>query len=420
MTTRTEIEPDGYESGRRRVQGPPPYESHYGVNGTAYAWGKTARLLTEQQLLQSLADTEGSFFAVDLCSSFPYYKQMMDGRHKERSRETAKSTVGAFIDQAIYVNTADNPIIAMRDIPPKTAREIRDTLGPKKSRSREFLHKAIFDIIVSPTITSNPKADRQTIKQRLLNAFHNSTLVELVLLEPSGKRGDKGNWQFITSVDVGLTLAQELATYTDGAAIDPFLEGAADHIANLLAGNLRRETYISFDIRDLKELAEDANYCWPERVINTRFFDSAKKDKSRHIKAAINAIPFRDGSISFVSGIEGWPFYFGDQTLDDKIKFANDITRTLKPGGKAVFVPFEVMRQELDTTTNMKQQAEELETTIALWQKQGLIVERKGYTHKELMDQMSDRELLLTDHSPVFKRGNGILTVLTLTKPKAT
>lgn len=410
--TKTEIEPDGYETDRRRIEGSPPYETHYEVNGTAYAWGKTARTRTELQLLQALADTEGSFFAVDLCSSFPYYKQLMDGRHKERSRETAKSTVGTFVAQTVYVNAEDNPIVAMRGVAPQTVREIRDALGPKKSRGREFLHKAIFDIIVSPTITSDPKTDRETIKQRLLNSFHNSTLVELVLIEPGGKRGEKGNWEFITSVDVGCTLAQELAAqpHTDGAVINLFLEGAADHIAGLLAGNLRRETYISLDIRDLNGLAEEADHCFPERVVRTRFFDSAKEDTGRHIKADVNALPFADESLSFVSSIEGWPFY-----IDGLI----DVARVLKPGGKAVFLPFERMRKEFDTPKDIKQRAEELEKIVSIWQRQGFIVEKNGYTRKELLDQMSDREEMLTHHSPVFTRGDGIITVLTLTKPKA-
>ncbi len=408
--TRPEIEPDGYETDRRRIEGPPPYESHYEVNGTAYAWGKTARFLTEQQLLQALTDTEGSFFAVDLCSSFPYYKQMMDGRHKERSRETAKSTVGAFVDQTVYVSAADNPIVAMRDVDPQITREIRNALGPKKSRSREFLHKAIFDIITSPAITSDSKADRETIKQRLLNSFHHSSLVELVLLEPSGKRGDKGNWEFITSVDVGCTLAQELAAHTDQAVINPFLEGAADHISGLLAGNLRGEMYVSFDRRDLQELVEEADHCFPERVVKTRFFDSAKDDTGRHIKADVNALPFADESLSFISSIEGWPFY-----IDSLI----DVARVLKPGGKAVFLPFERMRKEFDTPADIRYRVEELEKIVTFWQKQGLIVERKGYTRKELIDQMSDREEMLTHHSPVFTKGDGIITVLTLTKPKA-
>src|SRR4029078_2712443 len=93
------IEPDGFESSLSNITENLQYDPHYEISSNAYAWGKTARLLTESELLSSLSATDGPFYALDLCSSYPYYRQMMIGRHRDRVRERSRETVGSFVDQ---------------------------------------------------------------------------------------------------------------------------------------------------------------------------------------------------------------------------------------------------------------------------------------------------------------------------------
>src|SRR3989344_5306867 len=66
--------------------------------GQAYAWGKTARLLTEPYLMTTLQETTGDFLLVDLCCSYPIYRQIMMGQHKTRTRTEMRRVSGAFID----------------------------------------------------------------------------------------------------------------------------------------------------------------------------------------------------------------------------------------------------------------------------------------------------------------------------------
>ncbi|QQG44678.1 MAG: hypothetical protein HYW86_02070 [Candidatus Roizmanbacteria bacterium] len=67
------------------------------VNGTMYAWGKTARLVTQKDFLKAVDNTCGDFFMLDVCSSYPTYAQMIRERRKQACYDDARKIIGEVV-----------------------------------------------------------------------------------------------------------------------------------------------------------------------------------------------------------------------------------------------------------------------------------------------------------------------------------
>lgn len=391
------------------------------IEGDAYAWGKTARVLTEQQLLQAMDDTTGPFFALDICSSLPYYRQIMEGQYKQQLRDGTTKLIGSFIDQGVFKKPGANGLLpSLASADSEQLKLFRKTMGQQKGDCRRQLHTAVFDLqFDSSELAKISYEDEQeeVIRKRLLDQMHNSTSIQAAFTEPSGKAGEKGNWTYITNVDSQTTLFQKVNDMFPQEIAEEILGDIANYFARKLKGQLRPVTFVSLDKIPLDKLVQDAIKCFPKKIHDTRFFKSTAS-RDRHIMGDINNLPVKEDSVSFIANIEGFPFYFGSMDLSQKESVAKQQADALKPGGKAVFFPWEVKRGDFDSPNSIAQQAKDLQALEDFWAKNGYIVEKRGFTKNELLANMSDRELLLTDHSPVFKKGDGILTVLTLTKPQ--
>lgn len=105
--------------------------------GQAYAWGKTARLLTEPYLMATLQETSGDFLAVDLCCAYPILKQIMIGQHKTRIRTEMRKIAGEFIHELQGAHKSDQfPSVQGLDAP--TLKRLRNELAPKDSLTRQL------------------------------------------------------------------------------------------------------------------------------------------------------------------------------------------------------------------------------------------------------------------------------------------
>ena len=83
---------------------------------------------------------------------------------------------------------------------------------------------------------------------------------------------------------------------------------------------------------------------------------------------------------------------------------------SLKPGGKALFFPWQVQ----DETSEERKKLDNIER---LWQSMGAKIVRQEFTRDGLKEEMGDRELVLTDRSPVFAEPNDTFIALILEKP---
>ena len=87
----------------------PDHEGTYHSRGTVYSWGRTARKLTEPAFKQVLRGATQDIIAVDLCSSYPLYREIMIGQHKQRRAAQAKKAVALFANAALYSGVENAP-----------------------------------------------------------------------------------------------------------------------------------------------------------------------------------------------------------------------------------------------------------------------------------------------------------------------
>ena len=119
-------------------------------------------------------------------------------------------------------------------------------------------------------------------------------------------------------------------------------------------------------------------------------------------------LPFRQDSIAFFTNTEGWPYDFGEEGEANR-NVAQQISIQLAPGGKAVFFPWEMKDNSFKSRSLLR-------SIERMWEGDGLAIEKEEYDKEQIKAEMSDRELMLAEHSPLF-RFPGKFTVLTLSKP---
>lgn len=379
------------------------------ITGQVYAWGKTARLLTEPHFTQAMDDTSGNFVCVDLCSAYPIYREIMTGRHKERCMQQAVRLVGSFIhDLQSPLNKGRLPFVdrfaAVNE--GENLKILRQKLASRELSPRQLMEASIFNLILSPP-------EESALKNHLLSELTNSKETQRVVTEPSGKPGDKGTWGYFQPVALETTLKQELEEIL-GDFTDEFFDVTAGYFASRLTGRLRKTSIVSLDIADFGDIVREAEESFPKLFSDTLFFRSAA-EKDRHIQAAIQALPFARESVSFYSCVEGWPFYRCGLGQKEHLGIARTITATLKPGGRAVFFPWQIQSGAEEDSNQDRQGLAEIEN---FWREKGMIITYYDCGRLELMERMVDRELTLTNHSPVFAEPTDNFVVLVVQKPK--
>lgn len=376
----------------------------YEIKGGTYSWGKTSRVRTEPAFMEVYRESLDDIWAVDLCSSYPHYREIMTGQHRQRLRVDARKFGNMFITdlhqprkRLPFTNTLDH----------ETLEKLKRKMVPKKDITRELLNTAIYTLMLNPP--SSKKRNPRSVSNALFDKLMNSDRCLVEVIEPDGTREAKGNWTYITTVGKKVTLKKILGSIL-GDKTEEFLRETADYLAKKLIYeyNLRRVDFISLDNAPFNEIVERAKSGFPPRMQKTLFFHSAQR-RDRHVRADVLRLPFSPESISFMTSIEGWPYYF-TQSGEENISIARQISEMLVPGGKAVFFPWQM-------TDNFYWTRKWLREIEGEWEKDGLEIKKEGLTTDEMKREMTDREYVLSDHSPLF-RYSGILTTLTLSKPK--
>ena len=376
--------------------------------GMAYAWGKTARLLTEPSLMETLQEAAGDFLAVDLCCAYPIYRQIMTGQHRSRRRTEMRKISGAFIDELQGAHKRDL-FSSIQGLDALTLKRLRNELAPKDSLSRQLMEGTLFDVMC---VESSVGLDEETIRERLSHGFRFSTKSYEVKTEPFGHNpGDKGTWQYMVPVEEGTTFKKDLTMIMGERNADALIDDMVEYFAQKLKGNTRGFRVVSLDIQDLKSISQEAERSFPKRYRNTRFFRGGRNGNN-HIQADVRCLPFGDNSVSFFSCIEGWPFYGTNFEPKDHIKVAQRIAQILKPGGRGIFFPWS-MQAETDEHRAI------LEAVEAVWEEKGIAISKTCFERDQLKGDMSSREYDLVHRSPVFAEGEDKLVSLVIEKPKA-
>src|SRR3989344_1855671 len=246
------------------------YSSQYKEGeGMAYAWGKTARLLTEPALMGALQDTGGDFVAVDLCSSYPIYSQIMTGQHKARARTEMRRITGAFVEFLQGAHKRDQ-FSSLQNLDALTLKRLRNELAPKDSLTRLLMESTLFDLIC---VESSTGLDEESIHHRLSSGLRDSSRSYEVKTEPPGHiAGDKGTWQYMVSVEEGTTFKKDLEMIMGERNADALIGDMVDYFTQGLLGNIRGFRMVSLDVQDLKSIAQEAEKSFPKRYRNTRYF----------------------------------------------------------------------------------------------------------------------------------------------------
>lgn len=388
--------------------GRPSIIESYPIEGDTYSWGKTGRILTESAFLAVLNASGEDLLAVDLCSSYPILREIMTGQHKERIHNEARRFTGMFVND-LNAPLGKNKLPFTANFNTDTLTALRKILTPKRSETRMLLISPIFDLMLNPPPPGNRTPEATSLI--LFEKFNNSNAYLNHVIEPEGKSGDKGTWTFIVRHEGENTLPSILSPILGDETIN-FLKNLSLYFGKLLANpnTLRGIKFVSLDLAPFGKIVEDAKKGFPPKMQGTLFFKSAQSP-SAHIRANILYLPFPEGKVGFFSSIEGWPYY--GTFLDPKgnIAVAKQISLQLAPGGKAVFFPWIMQKDDLQMHLT-------LDVIEDMWTENGLKVEKLNFTKDEILAMMSDRELVLSGHSPILQKGENF-TSLTLSKPKS-
>src|SRR3989304_1363106 len=374
--------------------------------GQAYAWGKTARLLTEPYLMTTLQETTGDFLLVDLCCSYPIYRQIMMGQHKTRTRTEMRRVSGAFIDDLQGAHKRDQ-FSSVQGLDASTLKRLRNELTPRDSLTRQLMESTLFGLMC---VESSRELDEETIRNRLAYGFRLSTKSYEVKTEPPGHNpSDKGTWQYMVSVEEETTFKKDMTMIMGERNADALIDDMVEYFTERLVGNIRGFRVVSLDIKDLKSISQEAEKSFPKKYRNTRYFRGGRTGNN-YIQADMRYLPFVDNSVFFFSSIEGWPFYGTNFELGEHVEIAKRIFGALKPGGRAVFFPWSMQAETGENRAS-------LEAVETAWKEKGIAISKTYFERDELRGDMSSREYDLVHRSPVFREGGDKLVSLVIEKP---
>lgn len=381
------------------------------ISGRNYAWGKLARNISEDTIKQTLEETEGDFVLVDLCSAFPLFARILRERHKkERCYVQAKKIVGELAN-VLQTSPKRMPeelkgdFNSIEEMSLKN-RKLRDAITPKNAPLRKILTSLVEDLLYDPPDIDGDDPEKQ-IAERLLGLFESYDIIYEDVFELEEKVG-RGRWQIRNAKDTGITPRSEFVGILDNEA-DKFMAGLSVFLARRIFPVARRFGVISLDISTPRQLRDESLISFPDEFIHTEFYRRIDILED-HMVGDMTKQPFQPESVSFFACFEGWPFDTLGLDEEQTKNMALWILLSLKPGGRALFFPWQVQGE----TQKERRQLEEIEK---FWQLMGAKITRKEFTRDELKEQMVDRELVLVDHSPVFKEPNDVFTALILEKP---
>lgn len=360
------------------------------VNGNSYAWGKTARLICEPHYLQTLQNTIGTFVAIDLCSAFPLWPQIMRERHLSTCYDEARKIVGRTI---VSLNTKQSKLAPDLQLPSlsefddEAKKRLRIAVSDKVSLPRKLIEAVVQEILLAPP---QPESAGRFLFKRLVSA-KTSYHKEFELEEKVGR----GRWEIILTTINPRTLKEYLVDLLGDKKTTAFLTDLSMFLSKQCLPLPRKRLAYSLDIDDPQLILNAVHESFPQYVINTQFFSRAGLLAGKHIVADVAKLPFEPNTVSLYTCVEGYPYYFRDLPYEDHLAFFSNIYQTLKPGGRAVFFPWQI-RFEGSKHRAMLLEIEKYCESI------GAKVYKKEYEAEEVIAQMGDREAMLTLHSPIF------------------
>ena len=382
------------------------------LEGQAYAWGKTARKITQTHFFKVLKDAS-NFTAVDLCSAYPLYAHIMSGQYKAKLLEQAQGKGGKLFHNHFDKRskmTAHFP--STQHLSEDEFSWLRSELEQREAIPRQLLHSVLFDLFLSPppnlTGLKTKEKKKKTYKY-LKEGFSNRTNISYSTNEVPAEEKNEA-WPIITGQDLRTTFERQMAYILGPAQAEAFIDEVAVQLAESLTGSLRTFSIFSLDHKTFPELIREARYSFPKRLRNTHFYRSAI-DPGTHIEADLVQLPFMTNSVSFFACIEGWPFYLSGLQPEEQFQIADQIVNMLQPGGRAVFFPWRFQEQTMAHRETLKKIEE-------FWKSKGMNIFYERYRIEKLQEDMSDREYVLANRSPVFKERIKTLTALVIEKPK--
>lgn len=381
-----------------------------------YAWGKTARYICELALNRAFQNTTGRFVGLDLGSGVPVWAQIMRERQLQNYYSQAVSIVGETVNH-LQTNqqrlTQSQRIPTIDQLDQDARRKLKDRVSPRRSLPRTLLQAAVQQVLSDP-----PEATEQTVHDKLLNYLHSSSVIFDRVFEREDFVG-RGRWEIIITKTAVTPFAQITEDLVGNEHNEQLLEEVTRVIGRKVLPLIRPYSVLSLDMAHPQTIRDSTDLNLSRSFTSTRFFTRAISLKD-HIRGNVLALPFADESVSFISSIEGYPYYLPDipfedqQTGLDHRSFAENVCRILKPGGIAILAPFSFRPAGRRPTKKMLYDLENY------WRSRGMIVTDQAYPLDMLRKQMGDRELLLTYMSPIFRdRRRKNLRVLVIEKPVA-
>jgi hypothetical protein len=401
------------------------------VEGKRYAWGKTGREMCSPHYKAARDDAEGDFVTVDLCSSTPMLSQIWREDHRRACYEESMRATGP-LAQALDRKPYHSPLTSVRSLNEHTATELKNAFGPKYAPLRQLLVATAHEILHNPPTLKPWRDQKAYLAAYIKHSLVTSTNIYSMQFERERMIG-RGRWQILMPVDIGVTFAAGVESIVGAeniSFIDSFLDEVSHQIADHCLPRLRKFLAVSLDCDDPETIFQESESSFPRDYWNTEFFNRIT-DFNGHVVADVMpkmkhkdememrrkgkeprpGLPFRPGSVSFISSVEGWPFFFRTTSKKNHFLFAESVAEVLKPGGRAVFFPFEMWNQS-------KRDKSTLDQIKKYWKSMGMLVLEERVSGQELIDRMSDREMALTHLSPVFQRRHAMHTILILVKPR--
>jgi hypothetical protein len=399
-----------------------------------YAWGKTGRELCEPHMLEVWNKTSGPFVTVDLCSSTPMLSQIWRERYRAICRGNAIQIAGS-VSRNIEMDIARTPYDSLREIDGVTLygiQKLRVAFGPKHGLERELLQSTIQELLYRPP---RLRPDEYHISQLIdivtKRLTEETTYTYHSRMEREEMKG-KGRWPILTATEQGKSLGEVIQSLLPDAPVEYvnyLLRDIATHVGEELLQKMRRFTAISLDCEDPEILKRRAEGSFPSDYWNTEFFRRLLFWRSRHVHADImprlsnkeeaerrrqklpveTGLPFQKESISLLTCVEGYPFFFKRTSKRYHFDFAQSVAEVLKVGGRAVFFPW-----SMDGNSGRDDQLRD--QIVRLWEQMGLVIHTQTFTSEYLTSKMSDREFALTHMSRVFRNPSATHTLLVAEK----
>jgi len=241
--------------------------------------------------------------------------------------------------------------------------------------------------------TPDPKTEHINRTRSLIKAFTFSNVIRDKLI-------DLSTYSWIPAIQEEFskfTLESLLKEALGGKDPKDIIIETASYLAQQSMRLKRPFAVLSLDIEDPTKILDEGENSFPYELKRTEFYEEAKNMERLHVRGDIFALPLKPESLSYISCIEGYPFYFPEFDLEAHIRFIQSVIDVLKLGGRAVFFPWHFINQN-------GPQGDILKSIEDYLRDQKMEIVKIRYPRYVLENIMGEREMALTSHSPLFTK----------------